>query len=347
MRIKLAFCIIALGLLVAAYVAVSAGIKGQMEEALSAACQRPVSIESARLILPAGIQLTGLVVPRMGRETESPFSVDEVHVQFALDKVMQGQPVGDLELIGPTLSMEWNSQIRQYFSWGILQSLPVPAVAIRNLKIREGRLKFVDAVAVPSVPWITQDLSFEMEEKSDGRERSFRVAASLLDLSGKKIGSFKADGSVIQGGPVDVTVSLSYQEVARLSPYLRQVLGPTPTQGAVELESRIIVHGGILLAQNQLTASGIRFSTDEPTTLGTEGNRLVELLSDSEGNIQLGFIIKGDLEKKFNWSSLAAGAIREAMRQALARSIQRVLIEVEQVKPLEEELRKSLDSLGR
>ena len=48
-----------------------------------------------------------------------------------------------------------------------------------------------------------------------------------------------------------------------------------------------------------------------------------------------------------DWSDLAAGAMREAMRQAMSRSIQQVLSDTEQNKPVEELMRKKLDTLDR
>ena len=95
-----------------------------------------------------------------------------------------------------------------------------------------------------------------------------------------------------------------------------------------------------------LTGQGVFFPSREPTVLGPDGNRLVSFIKDRDGVVHLDFIVKGTLGQPLDWTGLTTGTLREAIRQAMARNIQKVLNETEQ-KPVEEEIRSQMDSLGR
>ena len=103
----------------------------------------------------------------------------------------------------------------------------------------------------------------------------------------------------------------------------------------------------ILVAETDLTARNVVFPTEEPTLLGPTGNHLVKLLKDSSGEVHLHFVVKGTLGEKLDWSDLVSSAVREAMRQAVSRGIQKVMKDSEELKPVEELIRKGLESLGR
>ena len=174
------------------------------------------------------------------------------------------------------------------------------------------------------------------------RERRFAVSGRLAQ------GRFQAEGTYLIGeGPIDAQISLQYGDLANLAPYLRKVLGTALARGSMEMVSRLTVCQEVLMAHNDVTANGVLFSDNQPTTLGLDGNRLVELLKDREGKVHLSFIVAGKLGQNLDWSDLAAGAMREAMRQAMSRSIQQVLSDTEQQKPVEELMRKKLDTLDR
>ena len=179
------------------------------------------------------------------------------------------------------------------------------------------------------------------------RERRFTLSGSIEDGRGGSLGRFSAQGTFFKESPVDADVSLTGANLENLAPYLRQVLGVAPSRGRMEMQTRLTLYRGVLMAHNEVAATGVAFSGNEPTTLGPDGNRLVELLKDREGKVHLSFIVAGKLGEKMDWSDLAAGAMREAMRQAMSRSIQQVLTDTEQRKPVEERLRNKLDTLDR
>ncbi len=189
--------------------------------------------------------------------------------------------------------------------------------------------------------------SIEVRPGARPRERRFSLSGRLEDGQGKKLGGVNAQGTYLIGGPIDAEVALTYDDLGDLAPYLRKVLGSAPARGSMEMQTRLTVHEGVLMAHNDVTATGVAFAGNEPTTLGPAGNRLLELLRDKEGKVHLSFIVAGKLGGEMDWSDLSAGAMRDAMRQAMSRSIQQVLTDTEQNKPVEELLRRKLDSLDR
>lgn len=347
MRNKLLIgAVVLIALVAGAYYWATGAVKERVARELSAACRRPVTVEKVDFALPAGIRLTGLVVPRLGPEPRAPLAIDEIYAQLVPEEAIRNRPVGDLELTGPRLWMEWNPQVRALFSKVGFRSLPNAAVAIRNLKIREGALEVADATARPPVDWHVQRFRMDAQLGASPQARSFQGEGVLLGPDRNPVGRFTFDGTRVEEGALEVNVSLTHDQIQILAPYLRGLLGPTPVAGRLDLDSRVQVREGQLTAETQVTASGIRFATGEPTTLGPPGNRLAELLSDADGAVHLGFIVQGPLASEVSWLDLAAGSLREAMRKAMTRSIHRVLIESEQG-PVEDRLRQGLESLGR
>ncbi len=210
------------------------------------------------------------------------------------------------------------------------------------------RLLGVELPAVPGAARLPLGVDYLLVRPgARPRERGFTLSGRLEDGQGGSLGRFSARGTFFKEGPVDAEVSFTGANLENLAPYLRQVLGVAPSGGAMEMRTRLTLYRGVLMAHNEVSASGVVFSGNEPTTLGPDGNRLVELLKDREGKVHLSFVVAGKLGQKMDWSDLAAGAMREAMRQAMSRSIQQVLTDTEQRRPVEELLRKKLDTLDR
>lgn len=226
----------------------------------------------------------------------------------------------------------------------------------RPVRIRSAYLTFppgirligVEVLAVPGEarPPLRID-SLAVRPGGRPRERRFTLSGHLEDEQGKALGRFNAQGTFFREGPVDAQIALTYPDLSRLSAYLRQVLGAAPDRGAMEMKTRLTLFQEVLMAHNEVTATGVSFPSSELTTLGLDGNRLVQLLKDKEGKVHLSFIVAGKLGEKLDWSDLAAGAMREAMRQAMSRSILQVMSETEQKKPVEELMRRKLDTLDR
>ena len=349
MKNKLKFLWWVLGILavVGAYAVFAGSLRSQMEETLTAACKRTVTIRSAQFTLPPAIRLIGLEVARAHGEARAPLKVDMIQASLAASSWMQGQPGGELEVFHPQFYMEWTLEARAVTAMGgapVIQSAGVP---ITRVQVHNGDLTFVDRTTVPNVFWNFQETDFTAQPGTRPAEQAFTLSSRLKDEQGRELGTVRARGTWLSGGPVDAQVELSDRDISKLSGYLRKVLGTAPSRGAMQMDVRLTVHQGVLMAHSDVTATGVVFSDSQPTTLGLDGNRLVELLKDRDGKIHLSFIVAGKLGEKLDWSDLAAGAMREAMRQAMSRSIQKVLSDTEQDKPVGELLQKKMDSLGR
>lgn len=341
--------ILALAALLAAGVCFSTAsrIRRDLARSLSAACRRPVSIQSAQLLLPAGVRLTGIHVPRLPSEQRAPFSVEEIRVRASFGAMAQGQMGAELEMVRPKIYTEWSRETRNYLQYVGLVKSGNPSVPMAGIRVQDGDLTLVDRTVVPNMWWELRGTSLQVRVGPGEGQCTFTLSASLQDKSGGPMGTLQAEGSVFPRGPVDAKILLSHQGIEHLAPYLRPVLGTAPSQGSMEMETRLTVLQGVVMAHNEVTARGVAFPTDEPTTLGPDGNRLARLLADREGKIHLSFVVSGKAGEKMDWSDMAAGALHEAMRQAMTRSIQSVLDQKEQQQPVGEEIRKGLESLGR
>ena len=278
---------------------------------------------------------------------EAGVTVQDVSVRLAWASLLRGRPGVELSLTAPELSLRWSKGSLTGFSLKPLRSSRAGRVPVVQLHVEKGRISLLDQTVSPEVAWEVRDLALAARADWKSGPCVFEGTGALADgMAGGK-GRLKLDGSaVLPRGPVDASVSLTHGRVGELAPYLRQVLGTAPSRGTVEVASRVTLHGGVLMSKNDVSASGVGFPTDEPTVLGPDGNRLVQLLRSPDGKVSLSFVMTGEVGKGLDWSDLAAGAMREAIQQAMARGIQRVLSDTEQ-QPVEEAVRKGLDSLGR
>ena len=347
MKLKWVWWIAGIAVVAAVYLAAVSSLRGQMEETLSAASKRPVTIQAAQFVFPPAIRLTGLEVPAGRGEDRAPLKIDRIQARLTTSAWGQGQPGGEVEIIHPQLYIEWTREAKILTEMGGGPIVVASGTPIAQARISDGEITFIDRLAVPNVFWNLRAVSFALQPGTRPREQEFSLSGRLDDRNGHPLGTVEARGTSFPGGPLDADVTLSYGDVAELAPYLRRVLGTAPSRGAVQVETRLTFHQGVLMAHNDVTATGVLFSDNQPTTLGPDGNRLVELLKDREGKIHLSFIVAGKPGEKMDWSDLAAGAMREAMRQAMSRSIQQVLTDTDPDKPVEELMRKKLDSLDR
>ncbi len=347
-KLKLLWWVLGFGAVLGIYLVGVSSLRGQMEARLSAACKRTVTIQSARFVLPPAIRLIGLEVPARRGEDRSPIKVDVIQARLIASAWGQGQPGGEVVVVHPRIHLEWTLEARALSEMGGTPIVVVPSgIPVAQASVRDGEITYIDRLAVPNVFWNLRDVSFAFRPGVRPEEREFALSGRLEDTEGQPLGRVETRGTAFPEGPVDAVVKLSHGDIGKLAPYLRRVLGTAPVRGAVEVETRLTLYEGTLMAHNDVTATGLFFSDSQPTTLGPDGNRLVELLKDREGKIHLSFIVARKPGEKVDWSDLAAGAMREAMRQAMTRSIQQVLSDTEQQKPVEELLRRKLDTLDR
>lgn len=350
---------IALGVLLLLYLFGASALRAQMEAALSSACNRPVFVQSAHMVLPPGIRLSGITVPALEREPVQPLSIGEIQARLVVSDLLQGRRGIELEIRRPKLRLAWTPQARALFSLAGLKgtSGPVP-LPLARLRIEGGEVTLADETVIPATDWNLRDFQGEVSAAPAPHEYRYKFSGLLVGdtqarpgngadrRAGEDLGRVEAEGTWVSGGPFDGKILIQHRGLRMLSPYLRRVLGASPSAGTAELITHLTIHQGVVMAHNDVTAQGLVFPSGASTTLDLEGNRLVELLRDEEGKVHLSFIVAGKLGGKLDWSDLATSALREAMRQALTRSIQKALTDTE-VKPLEELIRRGLESIGR
>jgi len=331
--------------LVAAYVLGLEVFRAQLESDLTRACQRPVKVKAVNVVFPIGIVLKGLEVPPVGIEKQSPLSAQSIQIQLVPVSAVFGKPALAVRVDGLHFTCAWNWQMREILRRGNFQArLRIPA-QVSSLNIAKGRIVVVDEDITPAFPWIFQNLSVDISAKTQD-SYTFRCSSELVDEKATPIGSLQADGHFVVGGPVDGKLVFQHAKIEALSPYVRRLLGTTLLKGAVELSSSFTLHEGLLISQNDLTATGLRFASGKIAFMDMEPDRVVDLLTDPNGEIHLSFRVAGSLKEKLDWSDLAASAMREALHQAMARSIKRTL-EAAQQGLLEERLRRQLESIER
>lgn len=373
MRRRLILWILAVSVAVAGYWVCTLKLRSGLEEAFTQAVGRPVTIRMVNLTLPPGVILTGIRVSPGGDGSQAWLvSAQQVAARLSFLSFLRGQPGFDLELTKPVFFFKrdprglWNvaaaSGSGTTSIWpesgqrGNVAASPsaapggskASAVALSSLRIRDGKLTFVDGTVAPEVTWDVEGLVVSLRRGPQLIEYNASFAGSLAGASqGKPLGQCEIQLHLIGARTGEAQIRFSHEAIQFFAPYVRPVLGVAAPSGACELKSKITFHDTMLAAENELTARDVVFPTEEPTALGPAGNHLVELLKDSKGEIHLQFVVKGKIGERLDWSDLVSSALREAMRQGVSRSIQKVITDSEELKPVEELIRKGLESLGR
>lgn len=329
---------IAVFLVVAAYLAATRSVKDFIEKRLDAALHEKVTLRAAHLTFPPGILLVGFSAPN--------FSIEQVGVRVSFFALLTGKPGLDLEVTAPKLFMERDAagNVKSPTGEGKKKPLGLP---ISRLRIRAGEITFVDHKVLPEMTWLIRDLRVSLRQKNSS-SFDFGVVGELQQSPQKPVGNFELKGEFFTEGTADADFSIRHEALEQLGPYVQPILGAVPSRGSAALQSKITLHEGMLIADNKLQITELSFAAaDQPTILGPASGRLVELLQDERGEIHLAFVVKGRLGEPLNWSDLVNSTLREAMKQALARNIQRTLTDIEKIKPIEELIQKGLESLGR
>jgi len=315
---------------------------------------RPVRVASANLLFPLGFRLTGIDVAILpGESAEAAISIREMSLRMPIVSSVQGYLGPDLDLIGPRMAAMRTMDGKLVFPVELAPESATqqqnPKLPFRRLRIREGKFLFIDQGIRPEATWLLKDLSVDISPgpRLGGYTLS---ASSLLEMGANEaVGRLELRGEILPLAPLptyELTITVSHERLWLLAPYIRPILGTSPSKGSCTIETTLSLQEGKIIAQNKLLARDVSFATEEPTLLGPPGNKLVSLLADKDGNVRLSFVVTGKPGEKLNWSDLTAAALREAMRQALSREIQKVLTDTE-LAPVEEIIRKGLESIGR
>ena len=353
-------CVLGVGLLLWAAFAATESLKRSVTADLRRALKREVTVQGATLIFPAGIRLTGITIPQGSTPEGVPYgSIQQLGIRLTLGSFLQGRPGVDLELIRPRIF--FRGQLK-----GLAGRLPSRSAFKRGgflfnrLRVRDGEIILVDQRVTPPVEWRVKDLSVSVRSGPQPGGYSYSILGDWQDeshqpqgngeasssRSHEQVGKLQVNGQLLADRTIRAKVSFSHDKLEDLAPYARRLLGAAPARGAVQISGTVTLKQGELSADTELTASGVRFATEEPTLLGPPGNRLAELLQDRSGQIRIPFPIKGSLQGQ-GWADLLTVSLKEALRQELARGIQRALTEAEPPRSVEEFLRRESESSPR
>jgi hypothetical protein len=351
MKTKTILLIVAVGLVVAAYFVAARSMRDFIEKRLSDTLHEKVTLQAAHLTFPPGILLTGVSAPSV--------SIQQVAVRVSPMAILRGQPGLDLEVNSPKLFVERGADGQMKLPLSAPSAAPAPsapadsgkpakkAIPFSRLRVRAGELTFADRKVSPEVTWAIRDLRISLKQGRDPGGMMYGAVGELQQAAQKRVGSFELKGEFLQESTGEADLTIRHEALEQLSPYVRPILGSSPSRGSFDLTSKITIHEGMLVADNKLTIRNLGFATDEPTILGPVGGRLVELLQDSSGVIHLAFVVKGKLGGELDWSDLFNSTLRQAMQQALARNIHKVLTDTQELNSIEDLINKGLESLGR
>lgn len=295
------------------------------------------------LVVALGVAAYAMGMEKLRQRLEKEFS-QAAGRPVKIQRVGWAFPAG-IRLTGAALFLERTPEgISGFPSGSGPGALSIP---LGRLQVREGQVRWVDKKVSPETAWVFRRVRADLRFFGRPQRLIFRGWAELEGDTRQKVGEISFSGEFLPAGMVQTQVELRHNDLNQLSPYLTEILGVPPAAGSAALVCSITSQGGTLIAANDLTAQGVAFQSEEPTVLGIPGGRLVELLRDPEGKIRLNFLVTGKQGQKLDWSGLAQAALAQSLRQAMARSIHRVLTDTEEVKPLEEKLHQGLESVGR
>lgn len=285
MRIKFLLWLIVIGLLTGIWRVGNVTLQKMLEEKLSQACQREVSIQSLRVTFRPGVELRGVkIAPAPDQKSAQPLSIGQVTGRVRLSSLLKARPI-------------------------FLLDLP--------------ELVLTDRGIAPPVQWRIRNLHLQLRSMPQGYFSHAR--GELLGESGELLGQFEWSVGSSAGATEREHLAVMYAQPQHLAPYFMRLLGAAPIQGALHLDARITSAGDDLTAESDLTAEKLIFPTAEPTVLGPAGNELVGLLQDSQGRIHLNFLLKGKTTSHFDWSELVVVVLRESLSEGVVHSIQQTL----------------------
>ncbi|MCM8812203.1 MAG: DUF748 domain-containing protein [Candidatus Omnitrophica bacterium] len=321
-------------------------LKGEMEKWIADAVGRPVQIDVLQGTFPPGITAKGITLAQEPDAANLPFAIHKVIARFSFLSLLRGQFGLDVELISPVISMErssdgtWRLPVNARSAGGGRGGLPVV-----RLRVRDAEITIIDKFVSPEAMWFFRKVSLSAKREAGGLYM-YTFLSALEGLDRQPVGQVGVTGSVsFKEQAAEAHLSADYSALEFLAPYIQLAIGAAPSRGTCSINSAITVRGREFSADTKFIGKGILFAMEQPTALGPSGNRLVELLKDREGRVHLTFTIAGKLGEQMDWSGLITGTVREAMRQAMARSIQKVLGSSET--NVGESVQKGVESLGR
>ena len=196
-----------------------------------------------------------------------------------------------------------------------------PSIAVRRLRVEEGALEFADhSLATPFAVSI-RELSGAVSGFGTLRDDPAR-----LQLAGRveKYGSARIRGTINLQDPkalANISARFRNLDMTALTPYAAKFAGYRIESGRLSAELRYQVRDGALSGENQLVIERLNLGEKVQSTsaLDVPLELAVALLADSEGRINLGIPVSGNLnDPQFDFGGLIARAIRNAITKVVS-----------------------------
>jgi hypothetical protein len=188
---------------------------------------------------------------------------------------------------------------------------PFP-VRVRRVRFRNAKLDFTDLSLRPQFAAKVYELNGVVNGLS-----SSRTARAQIELDGRvdEFGSARVRGELNPFAPrnnTDVNVVFKNVDMVPTSPYAMKFAGYRIAEGKISLDLQYKIRDGHLEGSNQIVIDNLRLGerVDSPDALKLPLDLAIAILKDSDGRIDLGLPVSGDLnDPQFSYSAVIWKAV--------------------------------------
>jgi hypothetical protein len=188
---------------------------------------------------------------------------------------------------------------------------PFP-VRVRRVRFQNAKLDFTDLSLRPQFAAKVYELNGVVSGLS-----SSRTARAQIELDGRvdEFGSARVRGELNPFAPrnnTDVNVVFKNVDMVPTSPYAMKFAGYRIAEGKISLDLQYKVRDGHLEGNNQIVIDNLRLGerVDSPDALKLPLDLAIAILKDSDGRIDLGLPVSGDLnDPQFSYSAVIWKAV--------------------------------------
>ncbi|WP_210542196.1 DUF748 domain-containing protein [Rhodoferax sp. PAMC 29310] len=188
---------------------------------------------------------------------------------------------------------------------------PFP-VSIARVRVADGTLEFSDASLRPQFAARMHELKGVVTGLSNDPNQSAKLQ---LDARVDQYGSAKIGGQIGLMSPeklTEIDISFRNLEMTSLSPYVVKFAGYRIAAGRLWLDLQYRIKDGKLLGENKVVLKKVALGekVESPNALNLPLELAIAILSDSDGVIDIGLPVSGDLnDPKFDYGTVIGKAI--------------------------------------
>ncbi|MCW5642981.1 MAG: DUF748 domain-containing protein, partial [Rhodoferax sp.] len=240
-----------------------------------------------------------------------------------IGEVLLEQPVGRL-IIAEDLSLNITDVLKQRNGDSEPAPAPAPVVAegepaadpfpvtVARVKVDDGQLEFADLSLRPQFGTRMHQLKGVVTGLGTDANRSAQVQ---LDARVDKFGSARIRGQISVLQPerlTDIAMAFRNLDMSAMSPYVVKFAGYEIASGRLTLDLQYKVRDGKLLGENKvvLTKAELGKKVESPGALDLPLELALAILKDSDGVIDIGVPVRGDLnDPQFDYGAVIGKAI--------------------------------------